>query len=397
MPNRSQFVAKSPADSAAAKRLQRIPAILDDIKRPKEGQRWYQDAMVTPLRLRVSRRGLAWVFHGRTKNGPRRRPLGDWPRMDIEQARAAAQRIAAETMPANTPLTFAQLRIGYFESAEFKRLAPRTQKSYRWVLESKDYSALAPRKLRDITRLDLLTLKDKIATDGRAFQNILRPAQALFSWALDRGHIDVSPAMRLKLPSNQADPKPYSETELGSMVEAAREAAEPWATLYQLVAFTGQRPSTWTHAEWGEVNLKAGILTVSRVRGRQSKLKRGWAIPLAKPALALLRALQKRQGRQRNAWLFGQPLSAESKVRNGIAKAAGLPSKANRGNMHRFRATFLTKLDDWGVSVEVAQRLAGHASAFAGARAHYVTAKPSPEMRATAERYAEWVDYCRLL
>jgi hypothetical protein len=85
------------------------------------------------------------------------------------------------------PLTFAQLRLAYFDSAEFKALAPRTQRSYKWVLNSKDYEELAPRKIRDVTRLDLLALKDKIAADGRAFQNILRPAQALFSWALDRG------------------------------------------------------------------------------------------------------------------------------------------------------------------------------------------------------------------
>jgi site-specific recombinase XerD len=361
------------------------------------GQRWYQDATVRPLRLRVSRRGLAWVFHGRTRNGPRRRPLGKHPRMDIEQARAAAQRIASETAPASTPLTFSQLRLAYFDSAEFKRLSSRTQKSYKWVLQGKDYEGLAPRKLRDISRLDLLAIKDAIAADGRAFQNVLRPAQALFSWALDRGLVDVSPATRLKLPLNQADPQPYTDDELGDMVVAVKKAIEPWRTLYLLVAYTGQRPSTWTDAKWNEISLKSGTLTVSRVRGRRSKLKKGWAIPLAKPVMALLQALLKRQGRDKNEWLFGRALVAESKIRNTIAKAAGLPKEANRGNLHRFRATMLTKLDQWGTSVEVAQRLAGHAAAFAGARAHYVTATPSPEMRKTADRYGEHVDYCELL
>lgn len=396
MQKRSQFVAKLPADTPA-KRLQRIPAELEGIKLPSRGQRWYQDATVTPLRLRVSHRGLAWVFHGRTRNGPRRRPLGKHPRMDIEQARAAAQRIASETAPASTPLTFSQLRVAYFDSAEFKRLSARTQKSYKWVLEGKDYEGLAPRKLRDITRLDLLAIKDAIAADGRAFQNVLRPAQALFSWALDRGLVDISPATRLKLPLNQADPQPYADEELGDMVAAAKKASEPWRTLYMLVAYTGQRPSTWTDAKWAEINMRSGTLTVSRVRGRRSKLKRGWAIPLAKPVLALLQALLKRQGRDKNEWLFGRALVAESKIRNTIAKAAGLPKEANRGNLHRFRATMLTKLDQWAISVEVAQRLAGHATAFAGARAHYVTITPSPEMRATATRYAEHVDYCEML
>lgn len=403
MPKRSQFVADLPTDTGAGPnlptgaRLRRIPSELDAIRLPASGQRWYQDSMVTPLRLRLSRRGLVWVFHGRTRDGPRRKSLGKYPRMDLEQARMAAQRIASETAPASTPLTFALLRAAYFDSAEFKRLSPRTQKSYKWVLQKNDYSGLETRKLRDISRLDVLAIKDKIAEDGRTFQNVLRPCQALFSWALDRGHIDVSPATRLKLPLNQADPQPYTEDELGAMAHAAGEAEEPWRTLYLLTAYTGQRPSTWTDAKWNEVNMKSRTLTVSRVRGRRSKLKRGWSIPLASPVMSLLQALYKRQGQERNEWLFGVPLVAESKIRNKIAKAAELPKESNRGNLHRFRATMLTKLDEWGVSVEVAQRLAGHAAAFAGARAHYVTATPSPEMRATATRYANWVNYCELL
>jgi integrase len=243
----------------------------------------------------------------------------------------------------------------------------------------------------------LLTLKDAIAADGRAFQNLLRPAQALFSWALDRGHIDVSPASRLKLPLNEADPQPYTDEELGAMVEAARKAAEPWATLYQLVAFTGQRPATWTDAKWNEISIKSATLTVGRQRGRLSKRGKGWAIPLSDPVVRLLAALQKAQGRQRNEWLFGRKLMVEQKVRDKIAKAAGMADKAARGSLHRFRSTMLTKLNEWRVPTETQQRLAGHASPLEGSRANYIPSPPTPEMREIAARYSEWVDYCRLL
>lgn len=384
MTKRSQIVAKLPAD-------------IDAIEPPKSGARWYYDPFTTPLRLRASRRGHTWIFHGRILGAPRRKPLGKYPRMSLEQARAAAQRIAAEGAPAAVPLTFGQLRLAYFESAEFKGLAERTRRSYKWVLESKDYESLSKRKLRDITRLDILAIKDKIAADGRAFQNVLRPVQALFSWALDRGLVDVSPASRLKLPLNQADPQPYTETEISDLLTAVRKAGSPWRELYLLTAYTGQRPSTWTEAKWNEINLKKGVLTVSRTRGRRSKLKKGWSVPLGKHCIDILKAMEKEQGRNRNEWLFGRRLVVEQKVRDRIAKGAGLSEASNRGTLHRFRATMLTKLDEWGIDVETAQRLAGHASPFSGARGHYVVPAPSPEMRKAHDRYTEWVHYCELL
>jgi integrase len=384
MQRRSTFVARLPAD-------------IDAIELPRRGAAWYRDPLTIPLRLRASRRGHTWIFHGRIRGEPRRQTLGRYPRMNLEQARAVAARIASEGAPASVPLTFSQLRLAYFESAEFKKLADRTQRSYKWVLQGKDYEGLASRKIRDITRLDLLAIKDKIATDGRAFQNILRPAQALFSWALDRGHVDVSPASRLKLPLNEADPQPYTDTDLGSLVEAAEAAEEPWRTLYLLVAHTGQRPATWTDAKWSEIDIRNATLTVSRVRGRKTKRKRGWSIPLAAPAVALLQALHKRQGRGRNEWLFGRRLVVEQKVRDRIAKAAGMAAEGDRGTLHRLRATMLTKFNRWRVPTEVQQRMAGHANPFEGSRAHYIPAPPTQEMHELAARYAEHVQMCRLL
>lgn len=386
MPKRSKVVARLPADFAI-------------IDLPREGSRWYADPMVRPLRLRASRRGLTWIFHGRIRGEPRRRTLGVYPRVSLEQARASAQRLAAEGAPAasNVPLTLAQLRLAYFDGAEFKALAPRTQRSYKWVLQSKDYEPLAPRKIRDITRLDLLAMKDRIAADGRAFQNILRPAQALFSWGLDRGFLDVSPAARLKLPLNEADPQPYTDGELGALAEAADKAEEPWRTLYLLVAYTGQRPATWTDAKWPEIDLRNATLTVGRARGRTTKRGRGWAIPLAGPAVALVQALHRRQGRGRNEWLFGRRLVVEQKVRDRIAEAAGLASAEDRGTLHRFRSTMLTKFNRWRVPTEVQQRMAGHANPFEGSRAHYIPAPPTPEMHELAAKYAEHVRMCMLL
>lgn len=396
MAKRRPFVANLPTESSPASTPRRIPADLDNIRRPLKGQRWYQDSMVIPLRLRVSRRGLTWVFYGRTPSGPRRTSLGNYPRIDLDQARLAAQRRAG--IAATVPMTFAQLRTAFFESTEFAELAERTRKSYRWVLEGRDYNGFANRKLRSITRQDVFALKDDIHNSGRKYQNIMRPLQKLMSWALDRGYIEVSPAARLKLSANEEDPQPYTDVQVGLVVHAAKTAVYPWRELYLLVAYTGQRPVTWAAAQWNEINLKTGTFTIARSRGRRSKLGRGWAIPLAKPVVDILNAIMKRQGRERNEMLFGRKIAVESKVRNAVAKAAGMAGAANRGNMHRFRSTMIATLNEWGISTETQQRLAGHSSPMDGSRSAYIpVAAPTQDMRKTAARYAEWIDFCALL
>jgi integrase len=145
------------------------------------------------------------------------------------------------------------------------------------------------------------------------------------------------------------------------------------------------------------VDLKRATLTVARSRGRKTKLGRGWSIPLANYPLEILQAIHKEQGKSRNEWLFGRALTVEQKVRDRIAKAAGMADDGSRGTLHRFRATMLTKLDEWGIDTETAQRLAGHASPMAGSRGHYIAAKPTPLMVQAAQKYAYWIEECHLM
>jgi integrase len=210
-------------------------------------------------------------------------------------------------------------------------------------------------------------------------------------------HIDVSPAARLKLPLNEADPQPYTDSELGALVEAASKAEEPWRTLYLLVAYTGQRPATWTDAKWTEIDLRNATLTVGPPPGAHHEARPGLVHPARRPAVALVQALHRRQGRGRNEWLFGRKLVVEQKVRDRIAEAAGMAKEGERGTLQRFRATMLTKFNRWRVPTEIQQRMAGHANPFEGSRAHYIPAPPTPEMHELAARYAEHVRMCLLV
>jgi integrase len=331
----------------------------------------------------------AILYFGRINGSSRRQLLGKFPRMSLDAARAAAMRLF-DGGASHTPLTFSQLREQYLVSTEFLALSPRTQRSYRWVLRRKDYAHLASRKLRDISRQDVLAIRDSVAQSGRVFANVMRPVQALFSWSVDRGYLDASPAMRLKLPQNTADARPFTDAELGEMMHACyHKLEEPYRTYFLLIAYTGQRPVTWGSARWSELDLKRGVFTIARKRARTTKLGRGWSIPLAWQAVDLLKDLRKQQGRSASEFIFGRELTLEQKVRDRVAELAGMASSVSRGTPYRLRATFITWLNGQGVSQEEQQRLAGHASPMAGSRAHYIPPPPTKTMVESAQAYAD--------
>jgi integrase len=376
--------------------VRRLPDHLDAVEIPRSGTALYRDPRSRGLFFRVSNRGYSWVLNARIGGMPRRVKLGDYPRMSLDAARTAAGRLADRGV-VGPPTTLAQAREQYLGSVEFSALAPRTQSSYRHVLTHKLLAQLMGRKLRELTRQDFLGLKHTLAQNGLVAANKLRPLMALCSWALDHGLIETNPATRLKLQANEADPQPYTQPEVSSMLAAIEKLEEPTRTLGIMVTYTGQRPTTWASAKWSEADLRRGTLTVVRSRGRAGKLGRGWSIPIPRQALEILTALRAAQGRHANEWVFGRRLVVQQRVRDRMAKIAGLADASNRGTLHRFRATFLTKLTEWGVPLEMQLALAGHASPLVGSRAHYVAPAPTPEQVAVMQRYGDWIQECYVL
>jgi integrase len=172
---------------------------------------------------------------------------------------------------------------------------------------------------------------------------------------------------------------------------ALHDSPEPIRTIGLLVAYTGARPATWTDAKWSEVDLKRALLTVSRSRGRTTKLGRGWAVPLPKQAVVLLQVLRKSYGRHPPEYVFGRRVVIEQKQRDRLAKLAGMTDPKNRGSLHRWRSTFLLTLNQWGVPLETQLVLAGHANLLAGSRAYYVVPMPSRAQRDVMQRYEDWL------
>lgn len=132
-------------------------------------------------------------------------------------------------------------------SPEWRRLAATTRSYYSIYL--KELERLARRPAADITRRDILTLRDAIAAsrgDGAA-DAFTKTAGAVFKWALDRERIQHSPVFRVALLSHGHLPAWTPE----QAAAAIKHLPEDYRRVAVLALHTGQRRGdlcalTWT-------------------------------------------------------------------------------------------------------------------------------------------------------
>ncbi len=131
----------------------------------------------------------------------------------------------------------------------------------------------------------------------------MRPGAAMYTWAVDRGIVETSPFVRLRLPRNRAVPRPLSADEVrlafvaldafAKERETAGLAPSSWVDLYRLCAYSGQRPTSWADARWGELDAKLTTLSVPALR---SKNGRPFSIAIAPQVAEILRARPRAEG-----------------------------------------------------------------------------------------------------
>lgn len=148
-------------------------------------------------------------------------------------------------------LTLDGLIRAYERSPEFRGLKPSSQASYTRYLTAANklmrdrHGESPPAKL--IARIDILTVRDKLADTPGAANQTLRALGSLFAWAKDNGKLETSPAERIK--KFAAKPhEPWPE----ELVEEA--LADPQVGMaVALLYFTGQRIDDVCRMSWADI------------------------------------------------------------------------------------------------------------------------------------------------
>jgi integrase len=156
-------------------------------------------------------------------------------------------------------------RAGTIRNRSGDRYKPSAIRSYEASLRLRLVPVLGHRRLSDIHRTDLQDLADKLVAKGvhaSTVQCSLLPLRAIYRRALARGEVALNPTQGLELPAVRGRRERIADpAEAAKLIAAIPERDRAlWAT----AMYAGLRRGELMALRWEEVDLKAGVIHVTR-------------------------------------------------------------------------------------------------------------------------------------
>lgn len=268
------------------------------------------------------------------------------------------------------------------------------------------YPKLGARPIGTISRRDILDLLDGIEekTSGARANRVLANVRRMFSWAVERSIIEVSPVADVRAPGQEtARDRVLTDDEVTAFLRACETMGEPFGPLFRLLLLTGQRREEVTALSWAELDLTAAVWHLPAAR---TKNKRASDVPLAAQSLPVLEGLMRRSplvfpaSFTRDGHSEPRPLSGFGRAKERLDAAmlkelqkvdpeAELPD----WRLHDLRRTAASGMARLGVAVHVFEKLLNHASGtISGVAAIYNRHSYADEMRSAAQAWANYLD-----
>lgn len=242
---------------------------------------------------------------------------------------------------------------------------PSEQAAKRSILTNHLVPAFGAFNLDQITVQDVERMKARMLAKNlsrKRVNNVLNVLSKLLRYALELEIVGKIPTIKtLKVAPQKFDF--FTVEELERLIDAAK--AEPeWQAAIVLAAEAGLRMGEILALEWGDIDLKAGVLTVMRSdwRGQIGSPKGGRErkVPLTRRAVAGLKAHRHLRGKLVFSWEDGRRWTF-------VTMRAGIKRQEKRAGLritgwHVLRHAFCSHLAMRGAAPRAIQELAGHAS-----------------------------------
>ena len=236
----------------------------------------------------------------------RKYTIGPYGRVTLHQARIAAQRVFAAKLDGRDPAA---------EKRESKRrivadqFGPLLEQFISQRLEQKRSGAEIARVLRRefssrwagtsihvIGKRDVVDVVSAIEQRGApaAANKALKSIKTFFTWAVGHAILDKSPVESIPLPAKIVSrDRVLSDDELTKVIFGARAIVQPYGSIVEFLALTGQRRSEVAGMAWSELDLNERLWTIPKERSKNGKAH---LVHLSSPALALLNQICSREG-----------------------------------------------------------------------------------------------------
>lgn len=329
------------------------------------------------LRLREGGK-RTWIAQYRVGTKQRRLSIGTVATTSVEEARKRARSVLSKVHLGGDPqLERAEARAQasrtvqllverYITERATGRLKPRSLAEIQRHLR-KHLSALSGMPVQKVTRADVSEQLAKVAKqNGPYAANRARAAlSALFSWAIGEGLVETNPVIGTNKATDElARDRVLSPEELSVVWRAAGEGS--YAAIVRLLILTGQRREEVGGMLWSELDLEAAVW---RIGAERTKNGLAHHVPLSAPAIAILTALERREGRNLVFGAGSGPFQGWSNAKGTLnaralqrLRADGKGASFPPWRLHDLRRTVATRLVDLGVLPHVVEAILNHVS-----------------------------------
>lgn len=297
------------------------PFILDNLPAPNTGFDVVQDISEPRLRMYVTSRGVKTFFVRKRVHGRDRRIIiGNYPTVDIEDARNAVPQILENAMQKprvhRKKITLKKFLDIYLE----KRV--RRNSTSRYKLEraiARHLTQILDKNMSDITRDDVAGVIEKIP--GPAIASRMQEfLQSVFKYAVDSGYIKINPANGLPKIQQNRRVRPLNRAGFHRLMDAINNENDPNLRSAFLMLVYGFAPKSRVFSmQWCDLDFNHDT----------------WCdMPLSDMAVVLLQDLP-----QDSIWVFpgrGRGHLTDPRIAwRRVANAAGIPN-LTMDDVHKF-------------------------------------------------------------
>jgi integrase len=278
---------------------------------------------------------------------------------------------SARTVREATEAWLAGARAGSIRTRSGRDYKPSVIRSYEIAVRTKINPQLGSRRLSALTRNTLQDLIEHLVAAGyspNSVRNALMPLRAVFRRAVARGEVPANPTRGLEFPVNRPGrDRVVAPAEARDLIAALSERDQAlWAT----AIYAGLRRGELQALRWGDVDVKAGIISVvhgwDRERGlidpKSAASER--RVPIANTLRTFLLSHRLLQGTGGEGFVFSttgkRPFDPPAVSRR--ARSAWQEAGHEQITLHECRHTFASLMIAAGVNIKALSIYMGHST-----------------------------------
>ena len=308
--------------------------------------------------------------------------LEEKAKRDAEAARIAAAKAAQADLIETVSDRFIQ-------DARRRGLRPATIDQINHVLHNLIAPRFRGRRISQISKAEWYQFFESMAEDGRGVMaNRARSwASGLYSFAIAREIVDKNPLAGIKpLVPETPRSRLLDGPAIAAIWKAAGELRPPHTQFIRLLILLGARRCEISRMTWDELDLTAGVWTLSASR---AKNRREHTVPLSDQAVGVLKSLPRESN-----FVFAAngkgPINAFARVKQDLD--AHLPSDMAPWTLHDLRRGFSSGCARIGIPLHITELLLSHRSGqIRGIAAIYNVHSYAEEKRSAAEAWSRHV------